>query len=645
MSKPANQLPIPAQPSKFMQLLQFWLKCGKDRPSKNKETYGYTTESAKHKPNQVQLQPNIICQQSTEPKTTEPKTATVQTIVQNIEKSIATSSNAQIQNKISLKPTPNAATAPKTMPTTIAPIMVTTTPPIVSVDIKGAMEESTKVISITNFLEKLNIHTSDQTNVHHILRTIYKKSGRISTMTEVDAQKITRAINACRDSHKHGNFNIQNVIELCDFGKILLTKLYAVDNPSDLRSDAHYQTLPKWLGEISSLNLFGYAKLDGEISNQNRFFASWASVLNKMNVVTKSYNAVLNRIEEIGSKQDELDNHSNLRKNYLTAIICMMWAIYFDAAYQGEDFLRGSYKIIDQHNRLYNCLLDYVKFATKNPDPTGVLPNGMYIPAKSSEAIKGLLLKTDINRLLSRSNEFAYSRSPNAFPPLSSHYPNDPLQWGIDLRFDSGQLATNFLPGKNSHILFGLVKTRQEKGYPEATFIKFEPDPLGSFAEVGSHAISFLKSHHVEDTARREKDIDAELQKIYQEFISKLPIKILRKQTIQEMYQTMKKIIEDLSALNPPEHGKIYIKAKSKLIQKFEGVAQIKGLGHLDMRTGNEVILDFTSIYKTSHVSLNTEIHTHDRSLAHVVNTAPNFTTSNLNNPIINKSSPNTYKF
>src|SRR5207249_1660859 len=146
--------------------------------------------------------------------------------------------------------------------------------------------------------------------------------------------------------------------------------------------------------------------------------------------------------------------------------------------------IRGSYKLIDPENRLYECLLEYVKFATKNEEPSHVLPFGVFALHKPLDCVA---FQSSLSRLMTKPSQFAYARV-GTIMPLSSHYKQDKNQWGIDIRFTNNELALNLLPHGFSHILFGTVSSNGKQN----TFVKFEPNCLGNFVEATVHGVDFV---------------------------------------------------------------------------------------------------------------------------------------------------------
>lgn len=250
------------------------------------------------------------------------------------------------------------------------------------------------------------------------------------------------------------------------------------------------------------------------------------------------------------------EEHANQRRNYLIGVVCVMWSLYNQAALEQNDFSRGSYKIIDKDNRLFAFLKGYVQFATGYETPW-----------------------------YSWSNNFAYSRAP-AYG-LSSHYKDSSFQaeqYGIDMRLKGDQSILKLLPNEFAHLLFGDV-TIGDKHY---TFIKFEPVGMGSLSEWLEHALHFTQSGHVEDQARREKDVPENVQRVYDMFFetyckhydqSSAPRAWVN--TISSMYQQL------LEATNENESNQALF---SHFLSEFiEATGQ--SIECIEALTGNEVVL------------------------------------------------------
>ena len=261
-------------------------------------------------------------------------------------------------------------------------------------------------------------------------------------------------------------------------------------------------------------------------------------------------------------------NHANTRRDYLAAIICLMWSLDNKAKIdQKKNMQRGSFKIIDPEGKLYTFLLEYTKFATGNNSP------GFF-----------------------SANSFAYSRNPEY--GLSSHYKDAPNQFGIDMRFFGDAYTTAILPANNPHLLFGQIKI-DDQNY---TFIKFEPAGLGDLIEYIHHGTDFIHSLHSKpDLAKsfREKDVSKELQHAFDKFINmynnymQQPFKKLKEnnvytilESVIAMYETLqqsKKLFSDNTIKNIEKHKTIFF---NTLINN--------AIDNPDIRHGNEIILDYS---------------------------------------------------
>lgn len=245
-------------------------------------------------------------------------------------------------------------------------------------------------------------------------------------------------------------------------------------------------------------------------------------------------------------------DHAEMRRNYMLAINCVMWAMYNQAALRNEAFARGSFKINDPNGRLFELLKGYVQFATGQDNPW-----------------------------YTTSNDFAYPRNP-AYGQ-SSHYTASHFkaeQYGIDMRLMGGYPTLEILPHNHSHLLFGQV----EIGKEQYTILKFEPIGLGSALEFAEHAMHFGKSGHLAGNERREKDIPATLKAIYQTF-QECYLEHYRSNITADTLSTM---FEQIQAENKKAENRAFI----DVFNEFMLEAKKLGLSeNIAIRTGNEVIL------------------------------------------------------
>lgn len=180
------------------------------------------------------------------------------------------------------------------------------------------------------------------------------------------------------------------------------------------------------------------------------------------------------------------------RKNQISALVAISWAIADLADQQNEHFARGSFMLVDPNHRLYSFFMDYVKLTTGYETPQDVP-----------------FAQTACN--------FAYRRDPNK--KGSSHYRRccPDSQFGIDVRFEPWEGVYKLLPFDYTHLLFAKLHIGPQQEH--LMFLKFEDIGLGSVGAMAAHAGSFLASKApVESQARREKDIHPDILIAFEEF-------------------------------------------------------------------------------------------------------------------------------
>lgn len=153
------------------------------------------------------------------------------------------------------------------------------------------------------------------------------------------------------------------------------------------------------------------------------------------------------------------------QRDYLNAIIALMWYFYGEAIVKNELFTQGAFVIKDTNFAIYNFLMNYVQKV--NPTITGTAKD----PART---------KAD--------NPFAYSR-------LSSHYKhlkNKYRQYGIDARYDSQSSSLALFPVMSRHLLFGIVDEKNQLIY-----IKPENYGIYGYAELAHHGVEFGQAQMV----------------------------------------------------------------------------------------------------------------------------------------------------
>ena len=273
--------------------------------------------------------------------------------------------------------------------------------------------------------------------------------------------------------------------------------------------------------------------------------------------------------------------HATERRDALAGIVLMMWALVGDGAAKGKLVERGSFKVVDPGQKLFQHLRNYVEFATGLKDPGFI------------------------------TNDFAYARNPD-YPvlPLSSHYKQDSEQFGIDVRFHGGSSALGVLPGGHSHILFGQVHIENQP----YTFIKLEEVGLGTMTEMALHGVHYAKSGTVEKKSYREKDLHPELVGAYREYCDAMGVPA-NAETVYGMWHVLKEgAVSEMSVGKGASSKKIgrdsveddweYIEdvkpsaehliRAERAYKAFVEVAKRVGVEEcLSIQTGEEVVLDY----------------------------------------------------
>ncbi len=183
------------------------------------------------------------------------------------------------------------------------------------------------------------------------------------------------------------------------------------------------------------------------------------------------------------------DTYIKTRKNQMTGILAITWALADLATKQNDTFERGSFTIVDKDHRLYNFLLDYVKLTTGFEDPQAV-PYAL----------------TSCN--------FTYRRDPSLYG--SSHHKQHcpQSQFGIDVRFGPTEGVLKLCPYNTTHLLFALLDIEGQQ--EPLLFLKWEDLGMGSIGATAVHSLGFHGSQAtVSDTARREKDILSTIQQSF----------------------------------------------------------------------------------------------------------------------------------
>jgi hypothetical protein len=322
-----------------------------------------------------------------------------------------------------------------------------------------------------------------------------------------------------------------------------------------------------------------YAKYDKE------FYSSQYSALAKLSPT--------NALRWWWSSTDE--TYITKRKNQITGIIAITWALADLATKQNDTFERGSFTIVDPNHALYTFLLSYVKLTTGFEDPQTV-PYAY----------------TSCN--------FAYRRDPILYG--SSHHSGrcPQSQFGIDVRFGPTEGVLKLLPYNNTHLLFALLDVEDQQ--EPLLFMKWEEIGAGSLGAAAYHGFGYHGSQaNVSDEARREKDILLSMQQSFENLKLIADLKddyktirsmVLRAENLIEKTRnsmtdcnqaienlgytpltggnTVESILQQTSEYKSKYHQQIIIQ---KTAESFLGlVDQIYPNGNNHLRCGNEVILD-----------------------------------------------------
>ncbi len=343
------------------------------------------------------------------------------------------------------------------------------------------------------------------------------------------------AHSSASSKEKKGSWAQHNAPWLKEEGRIFLQKIYA---PETSFADAHHA------GSLihADNKLFMRSGLKKKSEHKPLYHQ-----LNRSSI-TKTVKSV-NRL--VGGNKV----HANARREYLIAIVSVMWHIHDLAIQAKQELNRGSYKIVDPDEKLFQFLMGYARFATGKEQPEFLLG----------------------------ANDFAYKRDPQWY--LSSHYTHPSFQscqYGIDMRLWGGHPTLDILPNESSHMLFGQVLINGTKHL----FLKTEQIGLGhplEYLEHGSHL--FFSKDKAGAKYRRESTIPLDLNKAFEEYLAASPgLKKPTPYTISKMYEMITKNVNSSSA-------------QQKAIREFAHCLE-KHSYEIDasIRTGQEVILDFTPL-------------------------------------------------
>ncbi len=246
---------------------------------------------------------------------------------------------------------------------------------------------------------------------------------------------------------------------------------------------------------------------------------------------------------------------AEIQKDYLNAIIALSWALFDKAVRQGEGFTGGTIVFEDKGHKVFNFLFDYAKKANDS------LANGKRNPKYISQ------------------NCFAYERHSSHFPEMQDAYG----QFGVDMRYGNGDLE-KLLPANKSHLLFGQVASKNK----ELSFIKMEVYGLcARDASVIKHGLEFLKGNKGKKGPSRREAVPKEVKNMVEQMLNEMPKEnraavsqeIGKPAIIKNIYSVAKK----LATIK----GVPGSKKAQELVTYLE-----KNFDHLDIRRGNEVILE-----------------------------------------------------
>jgi hypothetical protein len=237
-----------------------------------------------------------------------------------------------------------------------------------------------------------------------------------------------------------------------------------------------------------------------------------------------------------------------IQKDYLNVLIALSWGLFNRAVQKGCGFTHGTIVFEDPEFKIFNFFFNYVNNAQKSLEK--------------------------INQ-----NCVAYKRPSSHFPELQKNSE----QYGIDIRFGNDKLE-KLLPGNKAHILFGKMPVNNK----ECMFIKMEK--YGLCVKDGSamqHGMRFLKGTGSKKGTARRENVPEQVTKLLQQLINKLKK--------EEKNHVLKKIGEPAIIKNIYPVAQQIASQKNSPAQK-EAQDLVKYLedtfDHLDIRRGNEVILD-----------------------------------------------------
>jgi hypothetical protein len=331
----------------------------------------------------------------------------------------------------------------------------------------------------------------------------------------------------------------------------------------------------------------------------------------------------------------------NERQNLLTAIHCVMWSINHISSLQGTTMERGSFKIIDPDNRLYDMLTSYTKLVNqgKLPDARIFKVNPLSY-TRQDNSLLGKHLSTHDPMCETLGCLYGIDSRPkgnSSLMPLlpegrqhsivgmsdiEGKYPTTTIKWelfGIGKKKDMWHHAQNLKDMRKLQAAGNLGKsTSTGKSYRETEFPKAINDKFIEFLEKTTASSSQdpfgildlnnkLKSLEVQESqpleAQESQSLEAQESQSLEAQESKAKAKELKAQLkakelkaqlkakfkklmIHKMYDFMEEKIQS----SEPSSKEELIKIKNQL----EEVANQHQLDHPKIRSGSEIILDFS---------------------------------------------------
>ena len=255
--------------------------------------------------------------------------------------------------------------------------------------------------------------------------------------------------------------------------------------------------------------------------------------------------AIIDKLKALG-QLDRISYDLLTLKKQLAMLKCasLITYLYEVAAKKGAAFIKGSFSIEDEGEKLYDTLCRLAKKAT---------------------------------------NKYFYDRNPKE--NRSSHYIRSEKQYGLDIVIDENSTPIDLLPNERHHILLGSV----EKGNKKATFIKCETYGLSSNFEYINHANQYVKykfKGRKHNNARRETDLPHDLAVAWKNYAENFKIKkkIIKKAPVHD-------IVKRLETNKSNSHHHTF-RSLQAILQEYE-----KKRGPLYLMTGNEFIIPQATTY------------------------------------------------